>query len=649
MVSHARLALVALVLGFLAGCSGPLFGPAGETDSGALTVTPTSIGAGSVFLPGLDMQVATFDIEITGPGASRTASIAAAGAGTTFNALVPGAWTVSVVARNAGGTAVGAGAESVVVSAGVTGSVTVAVRPLDGDGTLAVAIDWPADAVGNPAVELRLDGPAGAVAAPPVTVDPLSGSASATGLLPAGYYTLVVLLSSDATQVWSAVTVVRIVEGETTDVPLPITAGDLATGGAGVVIDPDLDDPFTVTIGGVPTEIERGSTFSATATTDLSPAAAASATFEWFIDADPIGSGPSVVVGSGLSNGTYRLSVVATAGAVLSADEVTFSVIDPVPVSYALSTGMIGSGTVTRSPDRTSYEAGTVVSLSASADAGWIFLGWTDDAGGAINPLPVTMNRFVRVRAVFVQPTAFDSDGDTIPDVDEDVNRNGTVADDNTDGDAAADYLDSDDDGDGVPTVVEADGGVPDTDGDGLPDYLDSDDDGDGFATASEGTVDTDGDGVPDYRDTDDDGDGVATEDEFALDSDGDGVDDRVDPDDDGDGVPTIDEGGPNSDSDGDRTPDYVDPDDDDDGVLTRNERSGDTDADGSPDRIDTDDDGDGIPTLIEGDQTVDSDGDGTPDYLDVDSDDDGRLDLVEDPNGNGVVDPGETDRVVSD
>lgn len=75
-----------------------------------------------------------------------------------------------------------------------------------------------------------------------------------------------------------------------------------------------------------------------------------------------------------------------------------------------------------------------------------------------------------------------------------------------------------------------------------------------------------------------------------------------------------------------------------------------DNDQDGTPDYLDTDSDDDGIPDAVEaGDQDVqtppvDTDGDGIADFRDRDSDNDGLSDGDEDPNGNGVVDPGETD-----
>ena len=227
------------------------------------------------------------------------------------------------------------------------------------------------------------------------------------------------------------------------------------------------------------------------------------------------------------------------------------------------------------------------------------------------------------------------------------------------------DFLDTDDDGDGVPTMNE---GSDDPDGDGLPAWRDPDSDDDGFTDTEEaqaeagypGPVDSDGDGVEDRLDPDSDDDGVPDISERHGDTDGDDLGDRIDPDDDGDGAPTavevqLDTGlralpGTSAldvDSDGDETPDFLDDDDDNDGVPTRLEdgdRDGalvvaippgwddDTDGDGIVDARDPDDDGDGIPTATElrGVPPVDSDDDGRPDYLDLDSDDDTYSDQVE-------------------
>jgi hypothetical protein len=87
----------------------------------------------------------------------------------------------------------------------------------------------------------------------------------------------------------------------------------------------------------------------------------------------------------------------------------------------------------------------------------------------------------------------FEDDDDGIPAEMEDINGNGNLYDDDTDGDGLPNFLDEDDDGDNVLTSTE------------LLDYDDNDDDDDPLTDPQ----DTDGDGVPNYLDNDDDGDGV--------------------------------------------------------------------------------------------------------------------------------------------
>lgn len=87
-----------------------------------------------------------------------------------------------------------------------------------------------------------------------------------------------------------------------------------------------------------------------------------------------------------------------------------------------------------------------------------------------------------------------EDDNDGIIAILEDINGNGNLEDDDTDGDGLPNYIDADDDGDNILTVDEepdpnADNTLDDsqdTDGDGIPDYLDDDDDGDGVKTRDE-------------------------------------------------------------------------------------------------------------------------------------------------------------------
>jgi large repetitive protein len=58
-------------------------------------------------------------------------------------------------------------------------------------------------------------------------------------------------------------------------------------------------------------------------------------------------------------------------------------------------------GTVTRNPVATRYVLGTVVTLSAAPDSGYVFMGWGGDTNGLMNPLDITMNTNKTILAIF--------------------------------------------------------------------------------------------------------------------------------------------------------------------------------------------------------------------------------------------------------
>lgn len=163
-------------------------------------------------------------------------------------------------------------------------------------------------------------------------------------------------------------------------------------------------------------------------------------------------------------------------------------------------------------------EGNTVANLGVAPHPGYLFTGWTGDATGTSNPLPVLMDRNKTINATFS----------------EDNN--------DTDGDGHTNYQES--------VVYGTNPLLADSDGDGVNDRADA------FPLDPAETLDTDHDGTGDNADTDDDGDGLSDLDETTIhgtdpklrDTDGDGLDDREeieihhtnpnDADSDDDGVP---------------------------------------------------------------------------------------------------------------
>ncbi|MCP4529218.1 MAG: hypothetical protein GY833_25405, partial [Aestuariibacter sp.] len=85
---------------------------------------------------------------------------------------------------------------------------------------------------------------------------------------------------------------------------------------------------------------------------------------------------------------------------VMDGDKVVTATFSSVPpVTHTLSVQIVGSGTV--DPDGGTYISGTVLSLSATPDAGWQFVDWSGGVVSVSNPVGVTMAGDVSVTATF--------------------------------------------------------------------------------------------------------------------------------------------------------------------------------------------------------------------------------------------------------
>ena len=72
----------------------------------------------------------------------------------------------------------------------------------------------------------------------------------------------------------------------------------------------------------------------------------------------------------------------------------------PAPVSYTLTTSAT-NGTITRTPNQSSYTSGTTVTLQATPNSGYVFTGWSGDLTGTTNPATIVMNSNKSVTANF--------------------------------------------------------------------------------------------------------------------------------------------------------------------------------------------------------------------------------------------------------
>jgi PKD repeat protein len=73
------------------------------------------------------------------------------------------------------------------------------------------------------------------------------------------------------------------------------------------------------------------------------------------------------------------------------------------PPQYTLTTNVVGNGSVALNPPGGIYDAGTVVTLTATPDSGWLFSSWSGDLSGSTNPTTITMNSNKNVTATFIE------------------------------------------------------------------------------------------------------------------------------------------------------------------------------------------------------------------------------------------------------
>jgi len=71
--------------------------------------------------------------------------------------------------------------------------------------------------------------------------------------------------------------------------------------------------------------------------------------------------------------------------------------------TYTLTANVVGSGSVGKNPDQTTYTYGQAVTLTATPQAGWSFTGWSGDLTGTTNPATITMDAAKTVTATFIQ------------------------------------------------------------------------------------------------------------------------------------------------------------------------------------------------------------------------------------------------------
>ncbi len=220
-----------------------------------------------------------------------------------IEAQVSGDWTVAAEAFNAADVLIARGQKTVAIVSGRSRTVAIVVKPIAGEGTLALNMIWDADKFPSAYVQARLNLHGGSVINLAVSAASGTGT-SLTSAVPAGKHTLVVKLMNGKVLVVRSSQTVQIFNGATTSGTVELF--DIGTLAVGVATD--MLSPLEVAISGIVDPLRAGTAMTASGSTFEEPEGVA---YAWYLNGLPQASGDQWTFGSDLRPGVYRIDLAA--------------------------------------------------------------------------------------------------------------------------------------------------------------------------------------------------------------------------------------------------------------------------------------------------------------------------------------------------
>jgi hypothetical protein len=190
-----------------------------------------------------NMDIARYDVEGAGPqGASF--NITGSDSSVLIGQLVEGEWSISVNAYNAEDILIAAGSTIVTVVVQNTVVAKLAVVPFSGSGELELTVNWPAEDVLVPSLQLTLlDSNNSQITLSP-NIDAEAGSATVSTTLDTGYYTLVAQLLNADQVVIGHTDVVQVIKDQISSGVITFESVNSIDGAVTLVIEQRLGLPI---------------------------------------------------------------------------------------------------------------------------------------------------------------------------------------------------------------------------------------------------------------------------------------------------------------------------------------------------------------------------------------------------------------------
>lgn len=282
------------------------------------------------------MTPAAIQVRCSGPGGETVSSELTDGSAR-FEELAAGPWTVTAIARNADGVAIGSGSAQVEIEPTVENTVSILIRPVEGVGSFALTAQWPEELVERAGFEAAIAPSAGAS----IPLEAQVGTTSASirhDAIPAGYYTLAYRLLDGEAVVAGGAETVRILAEQTTTGLLDFSGYLGSPGSLTGELTVNLDDPLSLEVAGQQDRMALGQQLLLKAwpqppETEL--------LWVWYVDGIRGATEPTATIGADLELGVHRVDLVSHSLDLRSAGSATvlLEVLPDFPVgSLALST-----------------------------------------------------------------------------------------------------------------------------------------------------------------------------------------------------------------------------------------------------------------------------------------------------------------------
>lgn len=295
-------------------------------NKGALSIKLTE-ELSRTLLPELSMEPTSYEITGNGPNvASFTETISEDSL--TVNKLDFGLWTVSVNAYNADGTLIGSGNGEVTVHSNETSDLTVVIRPLVGDGSLDLTLNWSETDIETPQVTASLLPSSGE--ARDLTFIVNSGVAKYNAAdFSTGYHTLSLQLFDNGALTMGTVEVLRIVKDQATTGVFTFDKMNKPGGTISVNIEQEMANPLEVLISGASDEKPQNSDMLLTASI---PDYTENVTYVWYVNGNSVATGETFSFDTSYEQGYYNISVTAfSADGLRAGSETSFVTVVPAP------------------------------------------------------------------------------------------------------------------------------------------------------------------------------------------------------------------------------------------------------------------------------------------------------------------------------